>query len=464
MTADFKALVDGMASMTCVVSVRKAPESGANEFRIVTGNRAYIDSIENPAPGIQMLTQKFVPNALYTDYMPPDLNFEDFCYRAAVEKKCLHSYAHPERMNVWFNMTFMPLESDDDISYCTYTMEINYQPDSERISNVSSEYASAVLGMAITLRSSDDFLGAVSNVATDIRKMCKSEFCGILLIDEEAHSWTLLGHSGAEDSTLQPVPEFFDERFYDIVATWPDTIAGSNCLIAKNEHEMEVVKQRNPVWHKSLMEGNIKSIALFPLKSHGVLLGYVWTSNFPAGESAAVKEALELTTYVLSVEIDNYLMVGQLKELGSKDALTGILNRNQMDIRLNGLTSGDEGDGQPVAVVFADLNGLKHVNDTVGHAAGDKLLKDGAAALLSVFDAKDVYRAGGDEFVVIESCVDDQQLADQIAALKEAEQEYDNVSFAIGCYLEPDPREVRRALRLADTNMYKDKAAHYGRS
>ena len=64
-----------------------------------------------------MLTKKFVPDSLYTDYMPRDLNFEDFCYRAAVQKKCLHSYAHPDRYDVWFNMTFLPLWPDNGNLY-----------------------------------------------------------------------------------------------------------------------------------------------------------------------------------------------------------------------------------------------------------------------------------------------------------------------------------------------------------
>ena len=71
-----------------------------------------------------MLREEFIPGSEYTDYLTRDLNFEDFCYRAAVEKKCLHSYVQPERMGVWLNMVFLPLETDrDDLSYCIYLME-----------------------------------------------------------------------------------------------------------------------------------------------------------------------------------------------------------------------------------------------------------------------------------------------------------------------------------------------------
>ena len=107
---DLKQFVDGMGAMTCVVSVEDLGNGKYGDIRIVTGNQAYIDSIEKPAPGAELLVKEFIPNSLYTRYLTRDLNFEDFSYRAAVEKKCLHSYARPDRMQgIWFNMIFLPL-------------------------------------------------------------------------------------------------------------------------------------------------------------------------------------------------------------------------------------------------------------------------------------------------------------------------------------------------------------------
>ena len=86
---DFQAIVDGMKAMTCVMSVEKLEGDRYGKVKVVTGNRAYIDSIENPAPGAEMLTDKFVPDSEYTNYLTRDLNFEDYCYRSAVGKNTL---------------------------------------------------------------------------------------------------------------------------------------------------------------------------------------------------------------------------------------------------------------------------------------------------------------------------------------------------------------------------------------
>ena len=66
---DYQTIVDGMSAMTCVVSVEVLEDGSRGKFRIVTGNKAYIDSIEHPAPGTEMLKDKFVPNTEYTDYL-----------------------------------------------------------------------------------------------------------------------------------------------------------------------------------------------------------------------------------------------------------------------------------------------------------------------------------------------------------------------------------------------------------
>ena len=134
MPVDFQQLCDSMAAMTCVISVEKR-ETGYGKIRIVAGNQSYIASIEKPGGGVELMTQKFVPNSEYTAYFTKDLNFEEFCYQSAVHKKCLHSYVHPERIPVWFNLTFLPVNAQDgDLCYYAYydTLEVSYTPDFNR--------------------------------------------------------------------------------------------------------------------------------------------------------------------------------------------------------------------------------------------------------------------------------------------------------------------------------------------
>ncbi len=459
---DFQNVVDGIGAMACVVSVEELEGGRAGKYRIVTGNKAYIDSIEHPAPGTAMLTDKFTPNSEYTNYLTRDLNFEAFCYRAAVQKKCLHSYAHPDRIPVWFNMTFLPLYPDDgNLKFCLYIMEINLKADSERLSNISGDMASAVLGTTIKLRGAEDFKEAMGEVIADIRKICMAEHCCILTIDTYARTCEVLCEAFAEGSKLLPMDNYLDDKFYDLVETWEDTIAGSNCLIAGNEEDMEVVRERNPQWYESLTGAGAKTIAIFPLKSREQLLGYIWVLNFDAENAIKIKETLELTTFILGSELGNHLLLDRLKILSSKDMLTGVMNRNEMNNFVDSLCSDPDVVPVSVGVVFADLNGLKAVNDIEGHPAGDVLLRNAADALREVFDEESIYRAGGDEFSIIVTGITREELAAKVEEIRKAAAKYDKVSFAIGFSVQENSKNVRLALRHADESMYEDKKLYY---
>ncbi len=457
---DYQKIVDGMAAMTCVVSVEKRPEGGHGEIRIVTGNRAYIDSIERPMGDVMMMKTKFEPNTLYTDYMTRDLNFEDFCYRSAVEKKCLHSYAHPERFPVWFNMTFLPVasEEDDPLCYCTYTMEINQVADTSRMSQISGDLASSILETGLKIQGNPDFRAAMNDVIKDIRRLCSARRCCILLMDREEKTCSVLCEDMEEGMGARPIGEIVNDSFYAIADSWEACISGSNCLVAGSEQEMEVVKERNPGWYENLKRNHVESVILFPLKAGNQFLGYIWATNFDAKNAPKIKEALELTTVILGAQIANYLLMNRLKLLSSRDMLTGALNRNEMNHDVERLLSIA---GKPVGVVFADLNGLKRINDLEGHEAGDRLLCDAVKALREVFRDEEIYRAGGDEFAAILIDATEEELKRKAEKLRVAQTHYDKVSFAIGYCAEESTTGIREALRMADERMYADKRKYY---
>ena len=460
---DFQNVADSLGAMTCIISVEKIGDNDYGKLCVVAGNKAYIDSIEHPAPGTEMLTDKFTPGLEYTTYLSRDLNFEAACYQAAIQKKCVHSYVQPDRMPVWLDLTFLPLYPDDgNICYCTYTMEINPEPDTKKItSGISAETASSVLETCIKLRGTTDFRTTVKDVIKDIREICDAEHCCVMLMYDLSRTCEVLGESFREGSKLLPMDTYLDESFYDLADSWGETvISGSNCLIAKDEHDMKIVKERNPVWYESLTSASAHNIVLFPLRSRNQLLGYMWALNYDADNATHIKETLELTTFILGSEIANYMLLDRLKILSSKDMLTGVLNRNEMNNLVDEL-SRDEDSNQSIGVAFTDLNGLKTINDTEGHPAGDLMLKNAANALREVFDEDTIFRAGGDEFSILIKGITPDEMAKKISQVREVSEKYDKVSFAIGFHVEENCKNVRTALRLADENMYKDKAEYY---
>ena len=466
---DMKSFANGFWAMTCVVSVEYFNDGTRGKFRIVDGNDAYKASIEQPVPGAEMLVRTFVPNSEYTAYLTRDLNFEAYCFRAAVEKKCLHSYARPERMNgLWFNMTFLPVAYEEEIEggrlcFCTYTMEINQVSDSKNMSSVSSEVATSVLETCIKLRSAKDFTISIKEVINDIGELCESEHTCILLMDHANRDCSVLCEAFSKDTKLLPMENYVDKAFYDIADSWKGVIAGSNCLIAKDAQDMAVVKERNPIWYESLTSAGAKNIVLFPLNFGEEHLGYIWAINFATENATRIKETLETTTFILSSEIYNHLLVDRLRELSSVDMLTGVMNRNEMNNFIDALRE-EQGEMEgSIGIIFADLNGLKRVNDRDGHQAGDMILKNAANILRNIFDVSEVFRAGGDEFTIISAGLTEEELNEKTEEIRKAAEGYENVSFALGNCLADGETDILTALRLADERMYEDKRLYYER-
>ena len=156
-------------------------------------------------------------------------------------------------------------------------------------------------------------------------------------------------------------------------------------------------------------------------------------------------------------------MLQKLEVLSSTDLLTGIKNRNAMNNRVLMILSGRERIPNGYGIIFADLNSLKTVNDSEGHNAGDALLKDGASILKSTFENADIYRAGGDEFLIIDMIDSKEVLSQKVETIRKKSDDPNKISFAIGFYYEEDGGDIRSAMRKADANMYNDKKAFYDR-
>ena len=460
---DFQKFVDGFHTMTCVMSVENLGNGKWGEIKIVAGNKAYIDSIENMPDMPAAFSKKFIPDSDYKNYFPYDPNFELFIYSSAVLKKPMHSYVHPERFDFWFNLFSLPIDADDGkLCYCTYTQEVTHEVESEKMSNISHDTATEVLATCIKLRGTSDFETTMYEVIKDIRNICDADYCGILNINELTEECSVLCEDVSESFRNTKYKEgWFTPDFYNVAKTWESVLDGSNCIIYRNPDEMEFIKERSEIWYESLKDANVESLVLFPLKAGRELLGYIWANNFDTEKTLHIKETLELTTFFIASEISSYQMFDKFRILSTVDLLTGVLNRNEMNNRVMQLSIDDRPGRKNIGIVFADLNGLKTVNDCNGHSAGDKLIKDAAAILKGVFPEKEIYRAGGDEFMVLLRDTSMEQLEQYEKEIKAKAAETNNVSFAVGLSLNEDSQKIYDAMKTADVNMYEDKKKYY---
>lgn len=448
---DFDKILSHYKAKACVMSVELYPDGSYGNIRVVAGNKAHRDEMESTQG------RPFVPDCPYEFCFPKNQNFEDHCFRCVQSGKPLHAYVNLYMMGLWLNMFLMPLDSDrENVGYCVYCYDVAPKADSSAMADLSGDTASNVLKACIKLRGAENVKQTFQEVVEDIRKSCESDQCCILLTDAENRECSIFAESTREGLKVQPMSRYV-EGFYAIAETWPETLAGSTCIIVKDERDMEKLRLTNPIWGSMLDLSGVKTIILFPLRHGGELLGYLWTVNFNVDNTLIIKETLEVTTFLIASEISSYLLLNKLQTLSTIDSLTGVKNRNVMNNRIDQIVAGRK--PTPKAVIFADLNGLKYTNDEQGHLSGDKVLRSAAEILQYVFPKEDVYRAGGDEFMVLASDITEDELNTRIAKIRTMAKLSENVYFSIGvCCGEPD---VRRAMHIADERMYVDKKSFY---
>ncbi len=154
----------------------------------------------------------------------------------------------------------------------------------------------------------------------------------------------------------------------------------------------------------------------------------------------------------------------KLELMARTDALTGLLNRRAGTERLETAYTECRRKGIPLTVCFADIDGLKRINDAYGHGEGDNMIKAVADVLRRhIGKTGEICRLGGDEFVIILPGSDKQQamlLSDRIAGdIKKCGAGESAVSMSFG-FKEADNTEDETAASLvnvADQNMYKEK-------
>jgi diguanylate cyclase (GGDEF)-like protein/PAS domain S-box-containing protein len=161
----------------------------------------------------------------------------------------------------------------------------------------------------------------------------------------------------------------------------------------------------------------------------------------------------------------------ELRHQAFHDALTGLANRALFEDRLAHALAGARRHGRPIGVLFLDLDDFKTINDSLGHAIGDDLLRAVAIRIAGVVRVTDTAaRLGGDEFAVLLETFDDEGDPELIASrlLEALQPPFDvggrqlRVNASIGIADGDGTVAVEELLRNADTAMYVAKGAGKG--
>lgn len=452
---DYKGFLANFRRIACVMSVN-LNEEGDNRYYVVDANDAYKKTV------LQDL-KDFRCNVPYTQYIPKAVNFEALCDTCVTNDRPIHTYFNIELYNAWMEVFMTPLESDDPSrKMLLFSYEMNPKVDFDKLTDISTETAGNVIKTCLKLRETSDFQKTMNAVVKDIREQCGAKGCCILLTDYEKRQYSILSESYENEVEAPPQASYSSEHFSKVVETWPRLVHKSNCFMFTNEKGMEEARKVAPEWMDSLKHIGIKSLVVYPLRSDDKTIGYIWAGNFDPEKVMMIKETLSLTAFILSAEIANEQNNRMIKIMSQTDMLTEVYNRNAMNNRISDDVSGKKEIKKPFGVFFIDVNGLKTVNDTRGHLAGDNLLKDVASTLKKLIPEKnEIYRVGGDEFMIIAPDTERDEFEKLESDLMENTERKDRAHFAVGSCHSTESKDILKAMQIADARMYERKAEYY---
>lgn len=206
-----------------------------------------------------------------------------------------------------------------------------------------------------------------------------------------------------------------------------------------------------------------------PIVLHGRAWGELYVAR-PVGEPVFERGDADFASVLAAVVAAGIAQTERLEEarrLAFTDSLTGLANRRAVDLRLDEAVERHRAEGAVVSLVVCDLNGLKRVNDSLGHAVGDRLLERFGSVLSlcgAMLPGALAARLGGDEFCLLSvgpSADEVVRVADELCVRAGELELGDGVACGVASTGDPigAVRSARRLFRLADAAQYRAKAA-----
>ena len=266
--------------------------------------------------------------------------------------------------------------------------------------------------------------------------------------DDNTYEWVANGIRPEKDN-LQNVPAEVCENWYR------NFREGKNIIIGN----LENIRESDPLQYENLKQQNISTLVVVPLYEGQKIIGFYGVDNPPEKMLDYTSNMLQIMGHFLVSCIKRRNLMSLLENMSYKDQLTKLGNRFAMEKYINEIDT-----EKSIGVVYCDITGLKRVNDSMGHEAGDQLILRACDSLKKAFGEYGLFRIGGDELLALCAGIEHAALMERIGLLKECMKQ-NNVNMAVGeIWREKYQTGLDTLLQESEKRMYADKAAYYKRT
>ena len=265
------------------------------------------------------------------------------------------------------------------------------------------------------------------------------------------HEWVPAGVTRLMDMA-ESVPKSKFIRWFDIFEHY------NNVKI----RDVNLLKEIHRDEYDSMTAQGSKNCVVAPIQVGGKIVALLSDINIKPDDFDSASMMMLTLSYFISASIVADTNRRLLEKASYFDEMTGVANRNAFIRDIERYQKIIDKGTKPVGVIYFDLNGLKRVNDSEGHRAGDRLIIDMADTIALFYRKPEIYRTGGDEFVVICFDMPKTQFTARLAKAMSYIDSLPGLSVSVGyAWSDGAKQTVQQTVALADARMYTDKQLYY---
>lgn len=266
--------------------------------------------------------------------------------------------------------------------------------------------------------------------------------------DDNTYEWVAEGITPQIDN-LQNLPP-------EICASWYHDFKENKNIVIDN---IENIKDIDPLKYEILKRQNIHSVVVVPLYDDNKLIGFYGVDNPPVHNLDYASDMLQIMGHFIISTLRRRDSIKHLREMSCSDQLTKIGNRYAMNEFISNMRQEEN-----IGVIYCDITGLKRVNDSEGHEAGDRLICTCCDCIKKAVGDYRLFRIGGDEFLALCVQIDEQELNKRVEILRRESAEKSVVIATGAVWSRNGTSDVHKIISDAEKLMYEDKSAYYKKS
>lgn len=262
---------------------------------------------------------------------------------------------------------------------------------------------------------------------------------------EEIYQWS---DADSDNTTMD-----YEKKLRELYEIIRDRLKSGESILSDVRDKASEMAEWN---FKDMKEAGVSNVMIVPIfDSEGKLAGALGAFNTKRRWRDTT--LLDCTSWNFMMALSNIKSYKIIQRMGTIDAITGLKNRNCYEERLRQYIDGTSKD---LHCIYMDANGLHELNNTLGHAAGDEMLRSIADAIKELFGKDSSYRVGGDEFVVFCEKLSEDEILKKLDEMKNALLENDYY-VSIGVVKGDSDKDISKLVSEAEKKMYEAKRKYY---